>query len=72
MKLRWSETALSELDGIFSYIYENNRSAAVAVVERIEGLAALPAEFPFVGHLTDEAPVRAARRALSVSDFLYD
>ena len=58
MKLRWSETALAEIDGIFSYISENNRSAAAAVVERIEGLATLLAEFPFVGHLTDEAPVR--------------
>ncbi|HEX5232698.1 MAG TPA: type II toxin-antitoxin system RelE/ParE family toxin [Bradyrhizobium sp.] len=58
MKLRWSETALAEIDSIFSYISENNRSAAAAVVERIEGLATLLAEFPFVGHLTDEAPVR--------------
>ncbi|MEO6780441.1 MAG: type II toxin-antitoxin system RelE/ParE family toxin [Bradyrhizobium sp.] len=58
MKLRWSETALAEIDNIFSFIFENNRSAAVAVVERIEGLAALLAEFPLVGHLTDETPVR--------------
>lgn len=57
MKLRWSETALAEIDNIFSFIFENNRSAAVAVVERIEGLAALLAEFPLVGHLTDETPV---------------
>ncbi|MGH6764412.1 MAG: type II toxin-antitoxin system RelE/ParE family toxin [Bradyrhizobium sp.] len=61
MKLRWSETALAEIDSIFSYISENNRSAAAAVVERIEGLATLLAEFPFVGHLTDEAPVRVLR-----------
>ncbi|HEY3794859.1 MAG TPA: type II toxin-antitoxin system RelE/ParE family toxin [Bradyrhizobium sp.] len=58
MKLRWSETALAEIDSIFSHILENNRSAAFAVVERIERLAALLAEFPFIGHLTDEAPVR--------------
>jgi toxin ParE1/3/4 len=58
MRIRWSETALSELDGIFSYIQQNDRSAAIAVVERIEALAALLEEFPLVGHLTDEAGVR--------------
>jgi len=40
MKIRWSETALSELDDIFSYIQRNNRLAAIAVVERIEALSA--------------------------------
>jgi toxin ParE1/3/4 len=43
---------------IFAYIYEHNRSAAVAVVERIEGLATLLEEFPLIGHITDEAEVR--------------
>jgi toxin ParE1/3/4 len=57
MKVRWSETALGEIDDIFSYIFANSRSAA-AVVERIEGLTTLLAEFPLVGHLTDEAGVR--------------
>jgi plasmid stabilization system protein ParE len=37
MKVRWSETALTEIEDIFSYIFERNRSAAAAVVERIEG-----------------------------------
>jgi toxin ParE1/3/4 len=58
MRLRWSETALAEIEDIFSYIYQNNRLAATAVVERIEGLAALLEEFPLVGHPTDEAGVR--------------
>jgi toxin ParE1/3/4 len=58
MKVRWSETALAEIVDIFAYIYEHNRSAAAAVVERIEGLAVLLEEFPFVGHLTDEENVR--------------
>jgi plasmid stabilization system protein ParE len=57
MKIRWSETALAEIEDIFSYIYEHNRSAAASVVERIEALAALLEEFPFVGHLTDEKNV---------------
>jgi plasmid stabilization system protein ParE len=45
MKLRWSETALAEVEDIFSFIYENNRAAATAVVERIEGLTVLLEEF---------------------------
>jgi plasmid stabilization system protein ParE len=41
MKVRWSETALAEIDEIFSYIYEYSRSAASAVVDRIEDLTIL-------------------------------
>jgi toxin ParE1/3/4 len=51
-------TALGELDEIFAYIYERNRSAAAAVVDRIEQLASLIGELPFLGHLTDEEGVR--------------
>src|SRR5689334_18424805 len=40
----------------FSYIFERNRSAAVA--ERIEALTKLLEEFPFAGHTTDEPDVR--------------
>ena len=58
MKVRWSETALAEMDSIFSYVFEYSRSAAAAVVGRIEELTALLGEFPLVGHLTDEADVR--------------
>jgi toxin ParE1/3/4 len=55
MKVRYSETALRELDEIFAYIYERNRSAAAAVVDRV---AALLEEFPLAGHTTDEPGVR--------------
>jgi|HubBroStandDraft_5_1064220.scaffolds.fasta_scaffold16008_3 toxin ParE1/3/4 len=58
MKIRWSETALTELEDIFSYIHGYNRSAAAAIVERIEALTALLEEFPLLGPLTDEAHVR--------------
>jgi plasmid stabilization system protein ParE len=58
MKVRWSETALAQLDDIFFYIYERNRSAALSVAKRIEDLAAMLGEFPLIGHLTDEAEVR--------------
>jgi toxin ParE1/3/4 len=58
MKVRWSQTALAQLDDIFLYIYERNRSAAISVTERVEELALLLGEFPFMGHLTDETDVR--------------
>jgi toxin ParE1/3/4 len=58
MKVRWSQTALAQLDEIFRYIYERNRSAALSVTKRVEELAALLGEFPLIGHLTDEADVR--------------
>lgn len=52
MNVRWSQTALTELDDIFLYIYERNRSAARSVVNRIEEVAALLGEFPRIGHQT--------------------
>lgn len=58
MKVRWSETALAQLDDIFFYIYRRNRSAALSVAKRIEDLAAMLGEFPLIGHLTDEAEVQ--------------
>jgi plasmid stabilization system protein ParE len=58
MKVRWSRTALAQFDDIFLYIYERNRSAAISVTRRVEELASLLGEFPFIGHLTDEADIR--------------
>ncbi|QPF91645.1 type II toxin-antitoxin system RelE/ParE family toxin [Bradyrhizobium commune] len=58
MRVRWSESALSDIDNIFSYIHERNRAAAAAVVERIKAVADLLQDFPEAGHLTDEASVR--------------
>ena len=58
MKVRWSETAIAQLDDIFLYIYQRNRSAARSVAKRVEDLSALLGELPLIGHLTDEAEVR--------------
>ena len=58
MNVRWSQTALAELDGVFLYIYQRNRSAAGSVVDRIEELARLLGDFPRIGHETDELGVR--------------
>lgn len=58
MRVRWSESSLSDIDDIFSYIDEHNRTAAAAVVERIKAVANLLQDFPEAGHLTDEPGVR--------------
>ena len=58
MNVRYSKAALRELDEIFAYIHERNRTAAAAVVERIERLAALIGDMPLMGHTTNEEDVR--------------
>jgi toxin ParE1/3/4 len=58
LKVRYSKTALRELDDIFSYIYEHNRAAAAAVVDRIEKLTGMLEAFSSAGQLTDEPDVR--------------
>jgi plasmid stabilization system protein ParE len=58
MRVRWSESSLSDIDAIFAYIHEHNRTAAAAVVERIQAVASLLQDFPEAGHLTDEPGVR--------------
>jgi toxin ParE1/3/4 len=58
MKVRYSETALRELDEIFAYIHERNPAAAAAVIDRVDQVASLLEEFPFAGHTSDEPGVR--------------
>jgi plasmid stabilization system protein ParE len=58
MKVRFSETALRETDEIFAYLYERNPSAAAAVVDRVNRVAALLEQAPFAGHKADEPGVR--------------
>jgi plasmid stabilization system protein ParE len=59
MSVRWSETAFNELEDIFAFIHERNRSAARAVSRRILDRTKMLGEFPLAGHITDEADVRA-------------
>ena len=53
MKVRWSQSSLTEIEDLFSYIRERNRAAASSVVARIERLASILADFPFAGHVTE-------------------
>lgn len=58
MKVRYTETALAELDQIFTYIAKDNAQAAAVVVDRVEQLVARIGEFPHLAYATDEADVR--------------
>ena len=50
MKLVFDDRALSDLEGIFSWIAKDNPVAAKAVVERIFGSVEHLARFPQMGH----------------------
>ena len=58
MRVRYTDTALRELDEIFAYITKNNRAAAASVVGRVENLIAQLAEFPLMAQETDLSGVR--------------
>jgi toxin ParE1/3/4 len=58
MRVRYTDTALRELDEIFAYIAKNNRTAAASVVGRVEALIGQLAEFPLMAQETDVADVR--------------
>jgi toxin ParE1/3/4 len=49
MKLRYARGALADLDEIFSYVARDNPKAAARLVDRIEQVAILLAERPYIG-----------------------
>jgi addiction module RelE/StbE family toxin len=58
MRIRYTQTALAEVDQIFSYIAEHNRSAAIDVRERIERTVDTLAEIPEMAQVANEVGVR--------------
>ena len=58
MKVRYTDTALVEVEQIFSFIAERNRAAAIAVRERIEQTISVLGEIPEMAQATDEPSVR--------------
>ena len=60
MKVTYSPRAVAQLNKIFAYIAKDNPAAAQAVIRRIESVAALLADFPLMGHATDDADFRVA------------
>jgi plasmid stabilization system protein ParE len=58
MRVRFTLTALTELEEIFAHIAQHDRKAARRIVERVELIAARLGEFPLIGHPADEPDVR--------------
>jgi toxin ParE1/3/4 len=58
MRARYTETALVEIEQIFSYISAHSRSAAVNVRERIERTVETLADIPEMAQAADEPGVR--------------
>jgi toxin ParE1/3/4 len=58
VKLRYSPRARSDIDHIYEYIAEHNRSAARAVVRAIRSTSELVARYPGLGRETDIRGVR--------------
>jgi plasmid stabilization system protein ParE len=58
MKVRWSETAVTELEAIFVFILAHNRSSAKAVARRIIDRAESLGEFPLAGRMIEAAGIR--------------
>jgi plasmid stabilization system protein ParE len=58
MKIRYTDTAADEIDEIFDYIAERDRSAALRVVARVRQIIGMLADFPDVAQMSDEPGVR--------------
>jgi toxin ParE1/3/4 len=58
MKVRYSDTAATELEEISDYIAQFNRLAARDVLARVERAVGNLAEFPELAQTTDEPGVR--------------
>jgi plasmid stabilization system protein ParE len=58
MKVRYTDTAATEVEEILEYIAQHNPSAAVRVNLRIHQTTDLLADFPEIAQMTDEPGIR--------------
>jgi toxin ParE1/3/4 len=58
MRVRYTETALRELDEILAYIADRNSRAAASVRARIEALVEQLSYFPYLAQETERMGVR--------------
>jgi toxin ParE1/3/4 len=58
MRVRYTETALAEIEEIFSYIAVDNPAAATAVTAQVKQTVALIRNFPGLGRLKYRQTVR--------------
>jgi len=60
MKVRFTETAIRELEDVLRYLSERHPGAATAVARRVKDIALLLADYSFSGREADESGVRIA------------
>ncbi|MDX6517144.1 MAG: toxin ParE1/3/4 [Gaiellaceae bacterium] len=58
MKVRYTDTAATEVEEILDYIGLHNRVAAVQVNARLKQTASVLADFPDIAQMSDEPGVR--------------
>lgn len=58
MKVRYTRTALDELNEIFAYLADRNIAAASLIVTRVETLVGFLADFPYMAQETEMTGVR--------------
>jgi plasmid stabilization system protein ParE len=58
MKVRYTETAATEVEEILDYIGLHNRGAAVQVNARLKQTVSVLADFPDIAQMSDEPGVR--------------
>jgi plasmid stabilization system protein ParE len=58
MKVRYTETALVEIDEIFAYIAKHNVKAAATIVDRARATIDQLASYPRLGQVASESGVR--------------
>ena len=60
MKVRYTDTAVGELEDVFKYLFDRNPAAAKAVAMCVKDVVALLADYPLIGRESDETGVRVA------------
>jgi len=67
MRVRYTETALRELEEILAYIAQRNTGAATSVRARIEDLIGRLSDFPYMAQETERMGVRR----LTIGNYPY-
>jgi toxin ParE1/3/4 len=67
MKVYWTDTALSHLDAIYSYIAQDSPAFALRTVDRLTRRSRQVAKFPFSGRRVPEYDIDPVREVIEGS-----
>jgi toxin ParE1/3/4 len=67
MKVHWTDTALSHLDAVYSYIAQDSPAFALRTVDRLTRRSQQIAEFPFSGRRVPEYDIDPIREVIEGS-----